>query len=188
MSFMNKTYKFSYGGTLKKVLSKLIMFITNFVVIIFSILIMFVIFYSLNNSLEKLAVNIDVLNVIKWVETALCVIIVAFFIIQPFLPQKVEIQGNIIKVYRHCLISPFRGFNDTILINNIKEICLEEDKNLIRISPIMPVAIIDWENLVKIEMETGKSLYYIPVENSNDFVEEVNKRRQSISENDINKN
>lgn len=178
-----KIYKFSYGGTFKKFLSKIIMLFANLLLVLLIAFISLWIFGSINYGLEHYIFDADIPRIVIWIEIVLCSIVVVFFVIQPFLPQKVELYDNIIKVQRHCIIGFFRGFNDTILIANIHDICVEEDKDLGRLPKIMPVAIIDWDNLVRIEMQSGRLLYYIPVENSKEFINEVNKRRQVLHNN-----
>lgn len=182
-----QTYKFSYGGTFKKILSKFLMSFANFFIIPIILLTLLFIFSNINHYLKSYTFTADILNIIKWIEIILSSIILGFLVIQPYLPQKVEIHNNIIKVYRHCLINFHRGFNDTILIDKIAEIRIEEKQNLGNLPRIMPVAVIDWDNLVRIEMETGILLYYIPVENSNEFIAEVNKRRLALQKDDTNK-
>lgn len=103
-----------------------------------------------------------------------------FFIIPSFFKQKIELTDKIVKVYRHCLFFyPFmilRGFNDTILINQIDEIYRPTTKEKY-LKPI-PVGVIDWDNMVIIKINNSLGTeYYMPVKNSDDFIKEVNKLR-----------
>lgn len=69
-----------------------------------------------------------------------------------------------------------RGFNDTILINQIDEIYRPKTKKKY-LKPI-PVGVIDWDNMVIIKINNSLGTeYYMPVKNSDDFIKEVNKLR-----------
>lgn len=68
-----------------------------------------------------------------------------------------------------------RGFNDTILISEIKDVYRPSSKDKY-LQPI-PVNVIDWNNMIIIKLNNSlETIYYIPVENSDDFIEELNKR------------
>lgn len=178
-----KTYKFSYGNTFKKILSKIIMFVGNLFNVILAFIAILYLIGEVNYRLEKYAFHTDIFYIIKWIEIILTILILGLIIIQPLLPQKVEVYENVIKVYRHCfsLINFYRGFNDTLSINKIEKIYISENKDM-GMKPI-PVGIMDWTNMVIIQMESGLD-YYMPVENSGEFIEEVNKRRMKLQEKD----
>ena len=169
-----KKYKFSYGGIIKKFLSKTISLLYNTLVGCFVLIILALIVSEINYLLTDL-LNDRVLDILRRVEVYSGIIILGIFIIPSFLPQKVEIRGGVIRVYRHCLfLSIFmisRGFNDTILISRIEDIYIAKSKDTF-LQPI-PVGCIDWNNMVVIK--TQLRYYYILVENSEDFIEEVNK-------------
>lgn len=174
-----KIYEFSYGSTLKKVISKFISLIYNITISIFVVFIVISIFTNINFYIKNI-INDDTLNLIKIIEICICIVIPAFFIIPSFFKQKVELTDKIVKVYRHCLFFyPFmilRGFNDTILINQIDEIYRPTTKEKY-LKPI-PVGVIDWDNMVIIKINNSLGTeYYMPVKNSDDFIKEVNKLR-----------
>lgn len=177
-----KTYKFSYGGTFKKYISKTVSLMYNLMVSGIILFIYASIISNLNYMLKNL-ISDNILNVFKIIELCLGIAILIFFVIPSFFKQKVEISENVIKVYRHCLfLSVFmisRGFNDTILISQIKEVYRPTSKDKF-FEPI-PVNIIDWDNMVIIKINNSLGTeYYIPVENSDDFIAEVNKRMSEI--------
>lgn len=180
-----KTYSFSYGSIIKKVLSKIISLIYNLFVGVLVLVILAFIISQINFNLKDLFSE-NVLGIIKKLEIYCGVIIFSIFIIPSFLPQKAEIREDVVKVYRHCLFLSifmiFRGFNDTILIRQIEEVYrpVKKDKFF---EPI-PVNVIDWDNMVIIKMNNSLGTeYYIPVQNSEDFIKEVNKRRCDYTKN-----
>ena len=77
-------------------------------------------------------------------------------VIGDLVPQIVILR-KIVKVYRHCLfLNPFmifRGFNDTILISQIKDVYRPKNKDKF-LKPI-PVNVIDWNNMLIIEINNS---------------------------------
>ena len=178
-----KTYKFSYGNNLKKYLSKFCFLFYNLIISAFLLVIIGIIVAKINYELKAILPD-GIISVIKAVELYAAIPFVCFFIVLSFLPQKVVISNGKIKVYRHCLflniIMIFRGFNDNIPISKIKEVFRPENKNKF-LQPI-PVNFIDWDNMVIIKLNNAlETRYYIPVENSEDFIEEVNKQRNILN-------
>lgn len=178
-----KTFHFSYGSNFKKAISKIVSFIYNTMVCMFILFIYSLIIATINYKL-KYQINDINLNIIKIFEICLGVAISIYILIPSFLPQKVVISEKIIKVYRHCLfLNPFmifRGFNDTILISQIKDVYRPKNKDKF-LKPI-PVNVIDWNNMLIIEIDNSLNTeYYIPVENSNEFIDEVNKRIEMVN-------
>lgn len=178
-----KIYKFSYGGNFKKFLSKFLSLIYNIFVGLFVLLILAFIVSEINYLLSNL-INDSIINFCKRIEVYSGILVLGYFIVPSFFPQKVEMTDNIIKVKRHCLFLSvfmiFRGFNDTILISQIEKIYRPTNKDKF-FEPI-PVNVIDWDNMIIIETQLRD--YYIPVEHSNDFINEVNKRIQVHKGND----
>ncbi len=170
-----KTYNFSYGGTFKKFISKTISFIYNALIGTFFLIIFAFVIAEMNYLLRDL-INNTTMNVLNRIEVYLGIVILSIFIIPSFFPQKVEISNDLIKIRRHCLfLSVFmisRGFNDSILISQITEVCRPKNKDKF-FEPI-PVNIIDWDNIVIIR--TKYKYYYAPVEDSEKFIRKVNER------------
>lgn len=167
-----KTYKFSYGGTLKKIISKTISLIYNIFIGII-ILLIFAFIVSEINYLLKDLIDENIMNICKKIDVYLGIFIFGFITIPSFFPQKVKVSNGMIKIYRHCLFLSFfmisRGFNDTILFSQIKEVCRPVNKDKF-FEPI-PVNVIDWDNMVIIK--TKSKSYYVPIENSDGFIEEI---------------
>lgn len=174
-------YKFSYGGSVRKILSKFISLMYNFLLGIFT-LIIFAFIMSEINYIFKDFLSDMILDVLKQIEVYLGIVVLVLFIISTFLPQKVEVRAGTIKIHRHCLFLSvfmiFRGFNDTIPIRSIKEIYIARSKDKF-FEPI-PVNVIDWENMVIIETESR--YYYAPVHNAEKFINDVNQRRAMLTE------
>lgn len=125
-----------------------------------------------------------IMHKIKFCEICFAIIVMLVFIFISFLPQKAIIKSDKIKVYRHCIfLLPFdiwKGFTDNISIDKIESIYITNRKDLggfPRYEPI-PVAVSDWKNMVRINTELN--WYYIPVKNSEDFIKQVNMRRERI--------
>lgn len=170
-----KTYKFSYGSTLKKFISKTISLIYN-IFIGTIILLIFAFIVSEVNYLLRDLIDENIMNICKKIDVYLGAFIFGFITIPSFFPQKVKVGNGMIKIYRHCLFLSFfmifRGFNDTILFSQIEEICRPVNKDKF-FEPI-PVNVIDWDNMVIIK--TKSKYYYVPVENSDDFIAQITQR------------
>lgn len=177
-----KTYKFSYGSTLKKIISKTVWFLHNAFIGVF-ILIIFAYIISEMNYLLKDLISDNVMDICKRIEVYFAIVIYVAFLILAFLPQKVEVSNDMIKIYRHCLFFSFfmisRGFNDTILFSQIEEVYRPVNKDKF-FEPI-PVNVIDWDNMVIIK--TKSKYYYVPVENSEDFIIAINSHLSHKAEN-----
>lgn len=177
------TYVFSYGGKVK-------MFLSKSIILLYNCLCGFIIDYifayivsDINHGLKN-RVDEKIMNKMIFFEVCFGVIVMLVFIFISFLPQKVKIINDRVKVYRHCIfLLPFdiwKGFNDNINIGKIENIYITNRKDvgyLLRYEPI-PVAFIDWENMIIINTE--RSRYYIPVKNSEDFIKQVNMRMERI--------
>lgn len=107
-------------------------------------------------------------------------LIFLFFVLLTFREQKTVVCDDSVKIYRHCLFFNvfyvFRGFNDYIPIDDIKDVYIARSKDVFR-EPIL-VGVVDWKNMVVIE--TDSKCYYAPVENSCEFINEINKKRSLI--------
>lgn len=168
-----KTYKFSYGSKLKKFISKFIIVISNLFLFSIFLLLFLYIFTSVNYKLKTININDEIILIIKWIEIVMCLFVFLLLVFQSFLPQKVEVYSTSIKVYRRSCSGFLRGFSDTILIDNIEKICIEDNRKLSHLPKIMPAFIVDWENLVRIETTTGHLIYYVQIENANDFIAHI---------------
>lgn len=129
----------------------------------------------INGELE-LFLSEKILHVIEYIEVYAGVATLLIFIIMSFLPQRVVITPYEIKTYRYYLfLNPLlilRGFNDNISFSKIEKIYSPKSKDKF-LKPI-PVNMIDWKNMVL--TESGLRTYYVPIEKSDEFIAEVNKR------------
>lgn len=180
-----KIYEFSYGSTLKKVISKSISLMYNMMINGIILFIYVLLITAVNDRLKHL-IGHDILELFRIIEIGLAIVISSVFFIPPFFKQKVEISEKIVKIRRHCLFfSPlmiYRGFNDTILISQIDEIYRPTSKDKL-FEPI-PVNVVDWDNMVIIKLNNSLgTTYYMPVKNSDDFINEMHKRRIAVQVN-----
>ena len=181
-----KTYKFFYGGTKKKIVSKFLNLLTNTAVGIFYAFIIDYIFYLLSKDLNS---NTSI-NYLKYLEYLIIFSEILFFVVISLLPQKVVIEDDYIKVYKFSyfgfVVSGFSGFsgiiNDKIKISNIENIKILPKQRKSNLPNSLPPIIICWGNLIEIEAETLAMFYCIQIENPDDYINEV-KKRQSMIEN-----
>lgn len=173
-----KIYKFSYGNKVKEFISISVFALYNLMWGCILLLVLWMLLSKINYDL-KAFINDDVLTVVKMIEVYASAVSLFVFVIQAFLPQSVKVDKQIIRINRHCLFIDvffiFRGFNDTILINQIKQIYRPIDRDKFH-QPI-PVNAIDWNNMVIIELDNStETRYYVPVENSEEFIKDINTR------------
>lgn len=93
-------YNFSYGGTLKKAISKTVSLLYNSMIGGFVLFIYMLIIAEINYRL-KYIVNDNIVNVFQLIEVLLGIAILSYFIIPSFFRQKVELSDRIVRVYRH---------------------------------------------------------------------------------------
>lgn len=179
---MKLKYKFSYGNSIKYVISQIMIFILNIFGIVFlnlSIFSLFYCIYSLFNWKNKkiFFVNefIGLILFASFFTLSLCMII-------QFLPKCVILNDDSVKIKRHYLNPNYyiRGFNDKILIKKIVE-CKKYNGYRYRLDRSLPYAVyyFNWDDLVEINTENEKR-YLIPIKNSDDFIKQVNLRMERI--------
>lgn len=173
---VKKIYKFSYGGKFKKVLCKIIHFIyCSILGWLFLLLLAYV--FSEINYLLKDVLNDNTLYVIKAIEVYFSLIAYIASLIPAFLPQKVILDDYEVNIRRNLLFFGmyfFRGFNDRIMYCEIvrvskRRVSLSE----FRVTPVSS-AIFKMNDMV--EIVTDKKSYYVSVQNSDVFVEELIER------------
>mgnify|MGYP004553570241 FL=1 len=122
------------------------------------------------------------LEIIERVVIYALIVILLVAAVLPFFPQKAVIKNNCIYIYRNNLFLHriFRGFYDKIEINKIETIVKPPKSHPSMFEPI-PVILINWDYMVEIVTERG-NIFYLQIENSDDFINEV-KKRQSMIEN-----
>lgn len=173
---VKKVYKFSYGGKFKKVLCKIIHFIyCSILGWLFLLLLAYV--FSEINYLLKDVLNDNTLYVIKAIEVYFSLIAYIASLIPALLPQKVILDDYEVNIRRNLLFLGmyfFRGFNDRIMYCEIVRVSKRRiSPSQFRVTPISS-AIFKMNDMV--EIVTDKKSYYVSVQNSDVFVEELIER------------
>lgn len=170
-----KVFRFSYGNSWKKFETKSTILFINSLSSIFTIAIFLI---SISNSkLEQILFEIFS-DAGGAVQIFFAIIIFAYFNVNSFLPQKVILTKDVIKIKRHFIffdiLTIYRGFNDTIKIDKITKIEIDKDRDPRWFTlPVFSLnGRLDWDNMVVIETN-HKWHYYAPVENSAEFIELV---------------
>ena len=173
-----KIYKFSYGKKINFVVNRLLIILINsFFCVIFAFILIFI--YGIVESNFGEDGNVKPIAIILFSIIALAAILT---FVTFFQPQNVIIDKEYLLVHRRFLNWQYiaRGYNDKILINNIVA-CKAYDgiRPAMNNSSWMPLSILyfNWDDLV--EINTTNKRYLIPVENSKNFIEEINKRIKS---------
>lgn len=172
---MKNKYKFSYGNIFNLIFSQIILCIYNF----FAFLIVAVPITLLYMKLENLFKDNYVLMKIITILMAAFIFLYALMLcVYFFLPKKAIIKNDFIKIRRYMLNFGYilRGFNDEIFIKDIIECKLYDGYRycLDRSGPYS-VYFFKWDDLVEIKTKDNKR-YLVPLQNSETFIEEVNKR------------
>lgn len=97
-----------------------------------------------------------------------------------FIPKKIILDKKGIKVRRNCFIRLTSGpFNDYIKYDNIKVCRMNQPED--KYSRYLPLSFpfCNWDSVVVVEERFRR--FYIPVKNSEEFIEEVNKRIDAIN-------
>lgn len=165
---MYSTYNFSFKNKPIKILSKIMSLCLN---LFYSFLIIIILLFPISKLNSYIAQQYSpVVIKIEWI---IMLLIVLSFIVLTFIPQKVIVCEDVVKINRYCIyLSPlgiFRGINDKINISSIEKVYHEDKKNVS--FEYLPVMWVDWENLVAIK--TDKDIYYIPIEHSERFINEM---------------
>lgn len=177
---MKIEYKFSYGNIFKYILNQYIIISCH---LFFYLLLLYFLIFVIIGSFEyffKQQENIS--TIVNALSISLIILCSLYFIIILFLPRKAIIYSNFIEIKRHFLNISYlnRGFNDEILIRNIIECKKYEGKRyILDITGPYAVYFFNWDDLVQIETNDDKC-YLVPLKNSNEFIEEVNKCLQEI--------
>lgn len=171
-----RTYKFDYGNVFKKILCYLIQFIANSGVILFGFVFCFILVQFVSNNLGN-TVGTYILNVLLVIIQAA---ISLFFGIYTFLPRKVVLHDNYIKIQKNAM-NFFVGkswFSEVVPYTSIVSCELYDNTITCRNSQFLrqqayPCTFFNWDSLVKITDKYNNS-FYIPVKNAENFIEEVN--------------
>lgn len=179
VNIMKKIYKFSYGNFLNFLFSQIMYFIFN----ASAFLIVAVPIGYIYGELEyQLGENSILFKIITILMMSILVLYTLMLCIYFFLPKRVILKSDIIKIKRYMwnLGYIFRGFNDKLLIKNIVD-CKMHDGYRYHLYRCAPYAVFffNWDDLVDIKTKNNKH-YLVPVENSEEFIKEVNARIRII--------
>lgn len=171
---MKSVYRFSYGNVFNFILNQIITISYHFIVL----LLLAVPVLSLYGEIEyKFRNNHFLMKIITIFMFILLFLYLLYLIVILFLPKKAIIDGHFIRIRRYFLNFSYliRGFNDEIFIKDIIECKKYEGKRyfLDRTGPYA-IFFFNWDSLVKIKTNNDKT-YLIPLKNSDDFIDEVNK-------------
>lgn len=173
---MDKVYKFSYGGTFRKILCKIIHFFYCACVGMLILYFLAFLFSELNYSVKDIFSE-KVINVMTAIEIYFSLVVFIASLIPSFIPQKVIINDYEVKIRRNMImlsIYLLRGFNDNIMLCEIESVSKANLKLYdLRFTPL-PSATFVLKDIVKIKTEN--KYYYVSVENSDEFVEELINR------------
>ncbi|MBQ8981510.1 MAG: hypothetical protein IJ077_07870 [Eubacterium sp.] len=168
-----KIYKFSYKSKANQVFSKVIMALLHLLAAAIADVALLGIFYRISLLLQQTSVTVGKVALITGI--LICAAIVISFVITPLLPQYASIGDSIVIVKSGCLLVGitmlFRS-TYTISINNIETVeIISKDRCWRR---ALPVISCNWDDMVVIK--TQRRNYYIPVENSNEFIRELKSK------------
>lgn len=172
---MELKYKFSYGSLINFILNQIIIICYHAFTVLCLLFLVFVVFGTLDHLFKEQEVISIIIKILP-------IYLIAFWLIYLtiilFIPKKAIIKTNFIKVRRYFLNFSYltRGFNDEIFINDIIE-CKKYDGKRYRLDRTKPYAVFffDWDSLIEIKTKDDKC-YLVPLQNSADFIKEVNAR------------
>lgn len=122
--------------------------------------------------------NVIIHRVLLYIESILFIVLSAYLAVLAFLPKKVVLYQNMINIKRYNIPSAAitRGFTDDIPYSAIISCKLYNGSHY---SKFMEYSICFYNrnSVVKIVCDNNKE-YYIPVKNTDDFIDEVNERVQ----------
>lgn len=162
-----KEYKIAYGNWFKKFSSYFINAVFNlmffeFIVVIFCVLVLLI--------TQELRVFV-IFSIILFILSAIISLILSFK------SKKVFINDLAILVKRNSIFVLTDGFNDCILFSEIESCDLYIDERIKWPPDVKKYAVrfFDWDCAVQIIDNKNKE-YIIPIENADDFIEEVTER------------
>lgn len=176
-----KIYFFDFGSNSKKIISYIESF---FMYLSLLFLIIFGGIFFLYGKMESVFEN-EYIQTLFIRIAVICILIFEIYgLILQFLPKNIILTEKGIKIKRNNISRlSLRIFNDYIKYEKIKSCELNNPKFRSRQVMQLPFILFDWDSVVKIQQ--GIKTFYIPVENAEEFVAEVNRRTEAIStEND----
>ena len=174
-------YKFTCGNKKRNICNRILFIVSNIIIALFMSIWAIALYTVIIQCIAKIIDGV-LLEIIGRVVIYALIIILLVTAVLPCFPQKAVIKNNCIYIYRNNLFlcRIFRGFYDKIAINKIETIIKPPKSHPSMFEPI-PVILINWDYMVEIVTERG-NIFYLQIENSDDFINEV-KKRQSMIEN-----
>lgn len=172
--FMKQSYKMSYGSKFNCFIHNLILILKNLLMLFLLLSVEFYLFSITGRYIE------NNLKLVKFVTAVFYIAVICDFILfflTIFLPKRVIVKKDIIKIKRYSLNLFFiaRGFNDKIVIKDICKCEIYHGKRSF-LNPLAPYSVypLNWNDLL--EISTSTKQYLVPVKNAEIFIEEINKR------------
>ena len=174
-------YKFTCGNKKRNICNRILFIVSNIIIALFMSIWAIALYTVIIQCIAKIIDDV-LLEIIGRVVIYALIVILLVAAVLPFFPQKAVIKNDCIYIYRNNLFLHriFRGFYDKIEINKIETIVKPPKSHPSMFEPI-PVILINWDYMVEIVTERG-NIFYLQIENSDDFINEV-KKRQSMIEN-----
>lgn len=174
---MKNEYKFSYGNVFNFIFSQVILCIYNFFAFLIVAIPIAWLYGELENIFKENYVLMKIITILMTIPILLFALMLCIYF---FLPKKAIVNANFVIIKRYMLNFGYilRGFNDEIYIKDIVECKLYAGyKYKLDRSAPYAVYFFKWNDLVEIKTKSNK-VYFVPLKNSNGFVEEVNKKRE----------
>ena len=174
-------YKFTCGNKKRNICNRILFIVSNIIIALFMSIWAIALYAVIIQCIAKIIDGV-LLEIIGRVVIYALIVILLVAAVLPCFPQKAVIKNDCIYIYRNNLFLHriFRGFYDKIEINKIETIVKPPKSHPSMFEPI-PVILINWDYMVEIVTERG-NIFYLQIENSDDFINEV-KKRQSMIEN-----
>ena len=175
-------YKFTCGNKKRNICNRILFIVSNIIIALFMSVWAIALYIVIIQCIAKIIDGV-LLEIIERVVIYALIVILLVAAVLPCFPQKAVIKNNCIYIYRNNLFlcRIFRGFYDKIAINKIETIIKPPKSHPSMFEPI-PVILINWDYMVEIVTERG-NIFYLQIENSDDFINEVKKRQNMIENN-----
>lgn len=168
-----KVYQFDFGNKFKKIVSYFYMTCANLGIVLISGFVWLFLAGRISNNIKD-----GIFKSILSYTAFICFLAVsAYFIALIFFPKKIILTDEGIKVRRNTLphITLTRGLNDYIKYSEIKLCKIYECEDHNWHGKELIFVMFNGDSVVEIFDKHHKD-FYIPVENAEEFVDEVNKR------------
>lgn len=179
---MKKKYNFTCGNKRRNIINRVLFILFNLITVLFMSIWAIALYTVIIQCVAKIIDGV-LLEIIGRVVIYALIIILLVAAVLPCFPQKAVIKNDYIYIYRNNLFlyRIFRGFYDKIAINKIETIVKPPKSHPSMFEPI-PVILINWDYMVEIVTERG-NIFYLQIENPDDFINEVNKQSESVKDN-----